>query len=302
MEGMSDSEYEMDISDNESRYSPTSLLRNVSRMRVDDLASPLVTSPVSEEEIHEIEHFYRGLDIIDIVWFKLLKKTVNNVWLFPIYMHTEVEIDFDDNFIDAFVDFKDYYSRGVISKEQVKDKLESCGKDTITVMFVELQYLNYLHSNVLVVDNKRKVVEHYEPHGEYTFWETAYDQDFQIVLELQLSNTFKDIGYKYTRVHNVCHQTNFTNNQLIEEIGYCNVYSGWFALYRCQNMNYSLEKFTRLIDSIQRDRGAEYIARYAKEIMKHVNEIAKKYGVTWDHLDDLNDYLIEYKLFELEFV
>jgi hypothetical protein len=264
------------------------------------ITSPLVTSPVTEEDINEIETFYRGLDIIDLVWFKLLKRTVSNTCFFPVYISTEVEMDWDEDFIDTFVEFKDYTNHKQLSESQISQLLSGCGKDTVSVMFAEVKYLNYLHSNVFIIDHSRKMVEHYEPHGDYTFWETAYDQDFQTVLEHQLKDTFKGLGYSYSRVHNVCHQTNYTNDKLIQDTGYCNVYSGWFALYRCQNMNYSLEEFTILIDKIQKERGVEYIARYAKVVMKEIDVIAKKYNIFWDNLDDLNDYIRMFDLFETE--
>jgi hypothetical protein len=273
---------------------------------VRDLTSPLVTSPVTEQQKNDLETFYRGLDIVDLVWFKLLKKTVPGLCLFPIYASTEVSMEYDDdndndnnNFIDAYISFKNYTTHSQLSKDDMSRIFRECGQ-SISVMFVEVKYLNYLHSNVLVIDHIKKVIEHYEPHGKYTNWETAFDQDFQIVLEHQLNDIFKGMGYLYTKSRNVCHQKNFTNDKLIREIGYCNVYSGWFALYRCQNMNYSLKEFTRLIDKIQKDRGAEYIARYAKVVMNMIGEMAKKYGVSWDTLDDLNDYFKAFDLFELE--
>ncbi|ARR74964.1 hypothetical protein SAGO17_0045 [Mimivirus AB-566-O17] len=265
-----------------------------------ELQSPMITSPVTEEQINDIKEFYRGLDIIDLVWFRLLGKTVNNLCVFPVYLEIEVEMDYDD-YINIYADFTSYITNKRVSKSSVSDLLKGCDTGSISVIFAEMRYLNNLHSNVFIIDHKRGVVEHYEPHGDYTTWETYYDEDFQVLLEYELTSVFSEFGLSYQKINNACHQKQMSLDPLIEEIGYCNVYSGWFALYRCQNMRYSLFDFTKKLDKLQESRGVEYITRYAKVLMDEINKIALKYNVVWDTLNDLTDFLKEYEFFEIEF-
>jgi hypothetical protein len=155
------------------------------------------------------------------------------------------------------------------------------------------------HSNVLIIDIKNKLVERYEPHGSTTCLHPNQDINvrYNIIIHQLLVSFWSSLDYTfdYNPTSSVGHQLQKYND--INDIGYCTIFSGWYAMLRLKFSNLSQQEFNmRLSNKLGEYEMISYIRRYAKVIVDRAQEIALELNIPFQNIQQFNDILVSSQL------
>lgn len=149
------------------------------------------------------------------------------------------------------------------------------------------------HMNLLLFDTKQKVVERFDPLGDYN----GYEAD---VLDKKLKGIFRLHNYEYLRPTNACPLQHIQIQQFpgnSTDTGYCAAWSMFYLDLRLSNPNIEANRLkylarTKLVETTQM---TDYIRAYAmyiynkrKSLIKHIQ---KNYSVvlTMEELDIVDE-------------
>jgi hypothetical protein len=275
----------------------------------DELNVPEV---LSELEIEQIEKLYEGYSIVDYIWLENIMKFYGHfVCVQPIFIR--IQIAPDRHKLDIW-----NYNENKVSIPDFQRMLNSClyNDKRFIVFFLQIhpRLPTYCkdcigcdecaggeeggHSNVLIVDLENQVVERYEPHG-YTSQivrDNNLNIQYNILIQQMLTAFWMQLGFSFVFHATMKHQ--FETCEKIRDIGYCTMFSGWYATIRLKYSHLSRQELDmRLSNKLGDYEMISYIRRYTKVILDRAREIAKEYKIEFTNVSDLNDFLIDQRVF-----
>ena len=127
-----------------------------------------------------------------------------------------------------------------------------------------------VHANILLIDNERKIIEFFEPHGYKKEFSTPSDPVTQYHKKYKaLKDYWKKITPKYEFINasDVLGKRNF-QTKYDSGSGYCTVWSGIFAHYRLLNPDTPLKDLMIHIDKKIKVANLLKYARYVEDTVK----------------------------------
>ena len=275
----------------------------------DELGVPDNLSPY---EVGLVEKFYDGFSIIDYIWLEnILKLYGHFVCVQPVFIKIQVARDhhnlsiwnYNENQMSIF-DFDKMLSNCVYADKR------------FIVMFLQIDHVlaryckncvgcdecteedPYGHANVLIIDLEKMVAERYEPHGYTTYLvgDTNLNIQYNIIIQQILGAFWRELGYSLVFHATMAHQ--FETCENIRDIGYCAMFSGWYATLRLKFSHLSREELDmRLSNKFSEYEMISYIRRYAKVILNRGVELAIEYGIPFNDMHQLTEDLMEQGIF-----
>lgn len=275
----------------------------------DELGVPDDLSPY---EIHMVEKFYDGFSIIDYIWLENIMKLYGHfVCVQPVFLKIQVARDhhnlsiwnYNENQM-SIVDFDKMLSNCVYSDKrfivlflQLDHVLPRYCKDCLGCDECTVED-PYGHANVLIVDLENRVVERYEPHG-YTSQlvdDKNLNIQYNIIIQQMLGGFWRELGYSLVFHATMTHQ--FETCEQIRDIGYCVMFSGWYANLRLKFSHLSRQELDmRLSNKFSEYEMISYIRRYAKVVLDRAVELAIEYSIPFNDMRQLTDDLMEQGIF-----
>lgn len=165
--------------------------------------------------------------------------------------------------------------------------VKNCTSDFIIVpLSIFIQYANMGHVNMLFVNRKKKVIEHFEPHGRgfggFADEEEAAQMGAFIDQEItRLKNDLVDVGWKFIPSVDICPniQIQLVSEQRTTFLGTCFLWSLWFAMLRVANPNKSAEKqLEEMLKEFDYGSMQLFLEDYVQTLVSTINIELKKSG------------------------
>lgn len=190
------------------------------------------------------------------------------------------------HFISDYYITIDFENFTYIVPNHIIDKLNEC-KINRNIQFYILPIMlkfneHDSHANVLIVDNKTKTIEMYEPHGsKFLSKDIFYNLEYHIkhliayILSRRIHFKFKNVHYKcpigfQTKQININKNTN-------KRTGHCVAWTLFFIHVRLYNLNLDTTKIIDIIDKFEPEKLDTYIRQYMTLIDKETKGIKKFY-------------------------
>jgi hypothetical protein len=270
--------------------------------------------PVSEilntSEISSVEQLYQGFEIVDYIWLEYIMKLYGHfVCIEPVYIHIDVSnnkqllsiMNYNGNFT-SIQDFNINLNNCIYNDKQFIILFLSIKSTNVCTNCIGCDecFATSYHSNVLIIDIQNKLVERYEPHGDITCLHPNQDINVQynIIIHQLLVSFWSSLDYTfdYNPLSSTQHQLQKYNH--INDIGYCTIFSGWYAMLRLKFSHLSQQEFNmRLSNKLGEYEMISYIRRYAKVIVDRAQEIAQELNIPFHSMQDFNKKLVSLKLF-----
>ena len=170
--------------------------------------------------------------------------------------------------------------------ESFKTSLRRCNKRRFVFIYLGINFKNSGHANMLIMDNKKKVVYHFEPHGSSYAGKSAEPSATHGMgslpgLENALKTEFKKYKVEYISTPQVCPVLrgmqsiqNEWQNEVVEQ-GTCFVWSFWAADFILSNPDIPpATLFTQALSELNENPKmlTEFILRYAKDVNKFIKQ------------------------------
>jgi len=176
-----------------------------------------------------------------------------------------------------------YYNKKEEIEKMLSKDIQSCKK-----RFFLLPFHLHNHANMIIIDKKLKVVEHFEPHGH---------QSYNATSEHKLKELFDNIGYKYLGTQKTCPRLSFqasTYNELNDigyndPGGYCEAWSMYYAYERVRNPDLTPEKLhkklmKKIVTKVGEGRFRNFIRQFANFVLRLAEKRRCPEGETWSNV------------------
>lgn len=272
----------------------------------------------SDDELKE-NLFGMYFDDIIVKTFKEIK----DICLFQSKYSTDYFIEID------FLNFKYRISN------TLKDSIEKCKDSERRFYILPIKLIfNYIdaHSNIIIIDNKKKTVEFLEPHGESIYANLPYNTEtyvWQVINIIFLTHQINPRTYKFINVHKNCPRgLQVIQSESFPNSGFCLAWSLLFINIKLYNLdvdsnaiieyllnsfspddlNTYIKRFVGFVESKRkldhRELKIEYHLSLSKNdkntISNRIYNLAKKIHsstITEDERSSINDELISYHNF-----
>lgn len=186
------------------------------------------------------------------------------------------------HFISDYYITIDFNTFTYVVPNHISDKLHEC-KTNRHIRFYVLPIVfkfneSDSHANVIIVDNKTKTIEMYEPHGSrFLSKDIFYDLEYHIrnlishVLSRRTHFRFKNVHYKCP----IGFQTK--QSKLDRNIGHCVAWTLFFIHVRLYNLDLSTTKIIEYFDSFEPEKLDKYIRQYITLIDTQTKDSKKFY-------------------------
>jgi hypothetical protein len=186
------------------------------------------------------------------------------------------------HFISDYYITIDFNTFTYIVPNHILDKLNEC-KINKNVRFYVLPIMlkfneDDSHANVLIVDNKTKIIEMYEPHGsQFLSKNIFYDLEYHIkqlisnILSSRLHFRFKNVHYKCP-IGFQAKQAKFNKST-----GHCVAWTLLFIHVRLYNLDLSTTQIIDIFDKFEPEKLDKYIRQYMTLIDKETKYTKKFY-------------------------
>lgn len=186
------------------------------------------------------------------------------------------------HFISDYYITVDFNTFNYVIPNHISDKLHEC-KTNRNIRFYVLPIMFKFnekdsHANVIIVDNKTKTIEMYEPHGSrFLSKDIFYDLEFHIrnlishILSRRTHFRFKNVHYKCP----IGFQTK--QSKLRPDIGHCVAWTLFFIHVRLYNLDLSTSQIIEYFDTFEAEKLDTYIRQYITLVDKETKEHTKFY-------------------------
>lgn len=153
------------------------------------------------------------------------------------------------------------------------------------VIFISIQNEYLAHANILLIDNYKKKIYHFEPHGLQTFYigklyETLNDYFKKVLPNYEYLKPTKFLpinGYQ-----TLSDESNIFTKKIGDQSGYCAAWCEWFVELYLQNKNYPIDKLvSKSIKKLINYKYSilEHIRNYANHIQKLSNQVINNFNI-----------------------
>lgn len=189
----------------------------------------------------------------------------------------------DDYFIK--LDFANYEYR--IPKNFI-DKFKMCNINDPNIRFyiiplsLRKDYGQRFHANMLIIDNKNKLIEFFEPHGKKYYELEDYDMEHH--LNAIIEQLFKDLNpdvlkYTYVNVHHCVKDGLQTiQNRVDQNAGHCLAWSLLYTHIRLYNISMSSDDIIKFFTNILSPAVPARLDKYMKRYISYVENFYENYG------------------------
>jgi hypothetical protein len=186
------------------------------------------------------------------------------------------------HFISDYYITIDFINFTYVIPNHIIDKLYEC-KTNRTIRFYVLPIMLKFnekdsHANVLIVDNKTKTIEMYEPHGsKFLSKDIFYDLEYHIkglishILSRRTHFIFKNVHYKCP----IGFQTK--QAKFDKATGHCVAWTLFFIHVRLYNLDLNTTQIIDIFDKFEPEKLDTYIRQYMTLIEKETKNIKKFY-------------------------
>lgn len=186
------------------------------------------------------------------------------------------------HFISDYYITIDFINFSYVIPNHILDKLNEC-KTNRNVRFYVLPIMlkfneNDSHANVLIVDNKTKTIEMYEPHGSrFLSKDIFYDLEYHIkqlishVLSRRSHFRFKNVHYKCP----IGFQTK--QAKIDKSTGHCVAWTLFFIHVRLYNLDLNTTEIIDIFDKFEPEKLDTYIRQYMSLIDEEIKDVKKFY-------------------------
>lgn len=232
-----------------------------------------------------------SLGINDDSFKNITKKIINKK------TYNFVDIKWFWNPEDKWLDKNDNIKNNNYSEiKKTFDSIKECSKRFVP-LYVRLDFSNISHANMIILDLKKNIAEHFEPHGFRLSANLENDNYFKIyinhVLRIQLPLLFKDLGFRYISPIKTCPVNGLQNIQIYQNInlystfkdkygllytpnnGLCVLYSFILLDLRLSNENYTTHQIMNKLLNIK-NRKKIFLSHKNNDIYNKIYNISEK--------------------------
>jgi hypothetical protein len=186
------------------------------------------------------------------------------------------------HFISDYYITIDFNTFTYVIPNHIIDKLNECKTNRNIRFYVIPIILKFTdedsHANVLIVDNKTKTIEMYEPHGsKFLSNDIFYEFEFHIknlighILSRRVHFKFKNVHYKCP----IGFQTKQT--KLNRNTGHCVAWTLFFIHVRLYNLDLNTTDIIDILDNFDANKLDRYIRQYITLVDKETRDVKKFY-------------------------
>lgn len=166
----------------------------------------------------------------------------------------------------------------------------------ILIYPINIILTNGEHSNLLIIDKKKKEIYRFEPHGSIYLSNFNYNPDsFDNLLKKKIKNIMPDltyitpnqflpvIGFQSLDVNELD-----TNHNIGDPNGFCLLWCIWFSYYKTMYLDLDIKKLTKKLIKSIRMKNITY-RNLIRNFSKEITDLRDIYLSKHNH--DINDYL-----------
>lgn len=246
----------------------------------------------SDEKKLSLSKFAKYMDKLFLNYLTTIHPTLHKCTLYSHYI-SDYYITIDFNILKYVI------------PRPIYEKLKIC-KATPSIRFYVIPLILQLnekdsHANVMIVDNKLKTIELYEPHGsKFSSKHIIFDLETHIRNLIPIISSSRS-HYKFINVHNQC-PTGFQTKQhsLDKNIGHCVAWTLFFIHIRLYNLNKSSFELISYFNKYPIKKLDSYIKKYmtlidneTKNVKKTYRDVYYDFNLTSDELNKAKELIIE---------
>ena len=166
-----------------------------------------------------------------------------------------------------------------------KDEIDKCQAGKRTLMAIPIQLLG--HENMLVIDPRRKEVEHIDPHGsKYMTYSNYVKVNARIEKDVRHLCLLLFPGYKYINRSDISDFQAKLNEHFVNSIhgGTCVVWSLWYAYLRLSNPDESRVNILRYARTLLEKNNFSELENFIIKFMKQLTSLI--------HLQQKEDHFV----------
>lgn len=186
------------------------------------------------------------------------------------------------HFISDYYITIDFNTFTYVIPNHIIDKLNECKINRNIRFYVLPLMLKFSeddsHANVLIVDNKTKTIEMYEPHGsKFLSKDIFYELEFHIK-ELIANILSRRAHFRFKNVHYKCPIGFQTKQAKIDKsTGHCVAWTLFFIHVRLYNLDLNTTEIIDVFDKFEPEKLDRYIRQYITLVDKDTKDVKKFY-------------------------